>query len=364
MNVKDLKLSPGQWLVLLQRYGVDANSLTGHGAPCPMCGGNDRFTYDNKYGRGDWVCRQCDGGSPLAGDGIAMICRVSGRRFSELMTELSGGTFNDLKGRVTLPDAPKPKRQVDAAYVEKRLTTMWEGAHRLGSDDFAMRYLAKRVPGLNVPPSGALRLGMLEYWHDKKLLGSWPGIVARFELPDGRLGTLHRTFLERSRPTKANIVSGDGEILDVKRNDLTLNPLAGGAVRLMDPIDGEVGIAEGLETAYAAHMLFGVPTWYCLNRVLLEKFQVPEGLKIRTVHIFVDFDFVDPKTRKSPGVSAGNVLAKRLRAEGYTVLVHRPRLRGTDFADEWSAKQVTVDAVQRQALSSRSFGAKVCEAIV
>lgn len=180
-------------------------------------------------------------------------------------------------------------------------------------------------------------MGMLDYWHDKKVIGQWPGIIARFTLPDGRLGTLHRTFLERSKPVKASIVTNDGEILPAKLNDVTLHKLNGGAVRLMDPVDGEIGVAEGLETAYAAHMLFGVPVWYCLNRVLLADFVVPEGLGIRVVHIYADFDAVDPRTGKSPGVDAALQLAKRLRAEGYTPMVHRPKKRETDFADEWCA---------------------------
>ncbi|MBR7551502.1 hypothetical protein KC220_23465, partial [Mycobacterium tuberculosis] len=90
------------------------------------------------------------------------------------------------------------------------------------------------------------------------------------------------------------IISKDGEVLPAKRNDVSALPLAGGAVRLMTPRNGEIGIAEGLETSYAAYMLFGVPMWYCLNRVLVSQFVVPEGLGIHTVHIFADFDAVDP----------------------------------------------------------------------
>ena len=51
-----------------------------------------------------------------------------------------------------------------------------------------------------------------------------------------------------------------------------------------------------------------------------------EGLGIKVVHIFVDFDKVDPKTSKSPGVAAGVELAKRLRAEGYIAIIHRPKV--------------------------------------
>lgn len=39
------------------------------------------------------------------------------------------------------------------------------------------------------------------------------------------------------------------------------------------------------------------------------------------------------------------VLAKRLRSEGYTVVQHRPRVRGTDFADQWSARFLAANEV-------------------
>jgi putative DNA primase/helicase len=255
MNVKDLKLTPTQWLSLLVSYGVPESALTGDASPCPKCGGTDRFTYDNKRGRGDWVCRQCDSGHPMAGDGLKLICRVSGLSFFELMLELEGGSLDEARHKATTVRSPAPapsaKRKADPAFVEKRLTSMWESAKPLAAGDLAMRYLLARVPDLRVAPSKALRLAMLEYRHEKKVIGSWPGIIARYELPDGRLGTLHRTFLERAKPAKATIVSPDGEVLDAKLNDMTLNPLAGGAVRLMEPANGEIGVGEGLETAYA-----------------------------------------------------------------------------------------------------------------
>ncbi|WP_321794620.1 primase-helicase zinc-binding domain-containing protein [Caballeronia sp. J97] len=337
MNVKDIKLSPEQWVALLQKYGVPASSLTGKGAPCPICGGNDRFTYDNNRGRGDWVCRKCNDGDRKAGDGFELICKSAGVTFRELMVELEGGTLADARRRHAPHAAPAPGRKVDPEWARKRLEGMWNRATAIGTDGLVPRYLGERVPGLTAAPSSALRMAMLEYRHEKKVIGQWPGILARFTLPDGRLGTLHRTFLERSKPTKASIVTHDGEILPAKLNDVTLHKLNGGAVRLMDPLDGEIGVAEGLETAYAARMQFGVPVWYCLNRILLADFVVPEGLGIRVVHIFADFDAVDPRTGKSPGVDAALKLAKRLRADGYTAIVHRPKKRETDFADEWLA---------------------------
>lgn len=337
MNVKNVRLSPEQWVALLQKYGVPASSLTGKGSPCPICGGNNRFTYDNQRGRGDWVCRKCNEGDLKAGDGYELICKVTGMAFWELMLELDGGAPVTGRGNDVAKAAPAPGRKADPEWAQKRLDSMWESAIANGRDDLVSRYLCSRVPGLAVAPSNALRLAMLEYRHEKKVIGQWPGILARFTLPDGRLGTLHRTFLDRSKPAKATITTNDGEVLPSKMNDVTANKLNGGAVRLMEPVNGEIGVGEGLETVLAAHMMFGVPVWYCLNRNLLSDFVVPEGLGIRVVHIFADFDAVDPRTRKSPGMDSALILAKRLRAEGYTVIIHRPKVRGTDFADEWLA---------------------------
>ena len=337
-TLKGFALSPEAWISTLMSYGIAASYLTGKATSCPVCGGDDRFTYDNRHGRGDWVCRKCNDGDPMGGDGLQLITRVNRIGLFKLMRELTGGAPSSSKRAVADFKAPRPKRKASPAFVEKRLTDMWNAARPQATGDLSMRYLQERVPGLTAGPSRALRLGMLEYRHDRKVLGEWPGILARFELPDGRLGTLHRTFLDPVTPAKASIVSPDGEILDVKLNDMTLNPLAGGAVRLMQPVDGEIGVGEGLETVYGGFMETGVPVWNCLNRVLLSQFVVPEGLGIKVVHIFMDFDHVDPKTGKSPGVVAGMALAKRLRAEGYTVVLHRPRVRGTDFADQWTTR--------------------------
>ncbi|SDR54425.1 putative DNA primase/helicase [Paraburkholderia fungorum] len=336
-KLKEFRLSPEAWISTLMSYGIPADSLTGNGAPCPICGGDDRFTYDNRNGRGDWVCRQCNGGNPGAGDGLQLISKVSGIGLYRLICQLEGSAPRPLPA-VCNEKAPKPKSKVDPAFVEKILNSTWENdCAPLEPGGFAMQYLAGRVPGLSVEPSKALRFGMLEYRdNDRSVLGTWPGIVARYVLPDGRLGTLHRTYLDHRVPKKAEIISASGEILDPKKNHITLNPLLGGAVRLMDPVDGEIGVGEGLESAYGAHMEFDVPVWYCLNKDLLRQFVVPHGLCIKVVHIFMDFDEIDPRTRKSPGVAAALQLAARLRADGYRVVLHRPKRRGHDFCTEWN----------------------------
>jgi putative DNA primase/helicase len=276
--------------------------------------------------------------------------------FRELANELEGRPTDSFEssrsaGAVSAPRAP----ETDDAYKAARLKRIWENAKPAESGDRLMKYLEARIPGLDIEPSSELRLNTLPYAIDRTtVLGRYPTIVARYTLPDGRMATLHRTYLDPSKDQKALIVSPDGEILESKKNEVRTLKLAGGAVRLMPPVNGEIGVAEGLETACAAWMIHRVPTWYTLNRVLLAQFVVPQGLGIRRVHIFADFDQVDALTGKSPGVADALTLAKRLRAEGYEVVFHRPRLRGTDYADEWFAAAQRARGVIDQSKATRS----------
>nr|WP_253700458.1 primase-helicase zinc-binding domain-containing protein [Cupriavidus pauculus] len=342
MKLKDLSVivaswESRQWDAFIAEYlaaGVLTDAFwSGRPCPCPICGGKDRFTYTRNRHRGDWVCRKCNNGSPAGGDGLELVRRYTNMSYSELKRRLNGAGSPE---PLPLDVRPAPTRKpLDSVAKLRRIEKQWAKAATLSPGDHAMRYLAARVPGLRAPRPQSLRLAVQEYWHDKQLIGRYPTIVAQFTLPDGRMATLHRTSLDPERPEKATVISQDGEILPSKRNDVSARPPAGGAVRLMAPRNGELGIAEGLETAYAAYMQFGVPTWYCLNRVLLSQFVVPAGLGIETVHIFADFDAVDVKTGKSPGVADALMLQKRLRQAGYKVVLHRPKVRGTDFCDEW-----------------------------
>ena len=63
----------GQWLGILSAIGLPARSLVNKHGPCPMCGGKDRFRFDDKNGRGTWICSQCG-----AGDGVTLVMQFLG----------------------------------------------------------------------------------------------------------------------------------------------------------------------------------------------------------------------------------------------------------------------------------------------
>src|SRR5260370_20429440 len=66
------------WPAILMQLGVPENALRNKHGPCPACGGKDRFRFDNKRGRGDFICNQCG-----AGDGFRLLQLVHGWSFSE-----------------------------------------------------------------------------------------------------------------------------------------------------------------------------------------------------------------------------------------------------------------------------------------
>ena len=90
------------------------------------------------------------------------------------------------------------------------------------------------------------------------------------------------------------------------------------------PHQDMLGIAEGIETALSASILFNVPVWAALTAGLLEEWTPPAT--VTTVFVFGDND------ASSTGQAAAYTLAQRLKAKGLSVFVeipHRPVRTGT-----------------------------------
>jgi hypothetical protein len=69
---------------------------------------------------------------------------------------------------------------------------------------------------------------------------------------------------------------------------LTRGWMGTGAVQLFPPRNGELGLAEGVESAMSATQLFGVPCWATLGAGRLAAIDLPRGL--HRVHLFPDND--------------------------------------------------------------------------
>ncbi|EPN0282047.1 primase-helicase zinc-binding domain-containing protein [Enterobacter hormaechei] len=72
MNVTEtVKRACGHWPRILPALGVKV--IKNQHQACPVCGGSDRFRFDDKEGRGTWFCNQCG-----AGDGLKLVEKVFG----------------------------------------------------------------------------------------------------------------------------------------------------------------------------------------------------------------------------------------------------------------------------------------------
>lgn len=81
------KAARGHWARILPALGV--NVLKNHHQPCPVCGGKDRFRFDDQEGRGTWFCNHCG-----AGDGLTLVSKVLDVNISEAAVRVNNLTGN------------------------------------------------------------------------------------------------------------------------------------------------------------------------------------------------------------------------------------------------------------------------------
>ena len=137
---------------------------------------------------------------------------------------------------------------------------------------------------------------------------------------------MHRTYLTRDG-RKADVPA-------VKKLTTAAGPLAGACIPLYRPARGVLGIAEGIETALAAHCASGVPTVaaYCAGN--LAAYTWPPG--VNRIVVFADAD--------PAGAGAAQTLKARAMRAGLSVAVMTPTTPGADWCDVWAQRgAVTVE---------------------
>lgn len=286
----------GKWPEILKRYGMEDRFLRKVHGPCPLCGGNDRFRFDNEGGTGSYFCSNCG-----AGYGFKLLTGFTGRAQADLVKEVAGM----VGGMTALAWTPAPDMRKRIGWITHNLRAASEVPD-------VMAYLRGR--GLK-PSSHLYAIPSIRYYdEDRKLVGEFPAMVTGFQSPTGELLTYHLTHVKDGQ--KAPVSS--------PRKLLTpLAPLAGGALRLTR-VYPHLGLAEGVETALAVMRDFRIPCWAAANAGMLEKFVLPEGVTSLTIFGDRDASFT--------GQRAAFALAHRLAAAGVPAEVKLPDQPG-DFAD-------------------------------
>ncbi|WP_150145116.1 primase-helicase zinc-binding domain-containing protein [Enterobacter bugandensis] len=237
MNVTEtVKQACGHWPRILPALGVKV--IKNRHQACPVCGGSDRFRFDDKEGRGTWFCNQCG-----AGDGLKLVEKVFGMNASE-----AAGKVNAVTGNLP-PVAPEV---IAAAEAETE-------ADRKAAAALAVRLMEKTRPA------------------------SGNAYLTRKGFPDRECPVLtvtHKTggVTFRAGDVVVPLYDDTGALVNLQliSSDGLKRTLKGGAVKgACHTIEGKkqagkhLWIAEGYATALTVHHLTGETVKVALSSVNL-----------------------------------------------------------------------------------------------
>jgi phage/plasmid primase-like uncharacterized protein len=257
-----------------------------------------------------------DGRAGVFGDFRSGLSSVWTAQRRELMTPAEHADMaRKLAQAKVQREAERRQQQAENA---QRNAALWAKTVPVTDGDPVSLYLRRR--GLAGPVPKHLHLHpRLTYW-DGGDRGAWPAMIAPLIRLDGVVVALHRTYL-----------SADGSkapVPIVKKLTGAAGPLAGASIPLHDPQQGVIGIAEGIETAQAAHLASGLPTVaaYCAGN--LAAYIWPSG--VRRIVVFADAD--------PAGAAAAQSLKARAMRAGLSAAVMTPTSPGADWCDVWARR--------------------------
>lgn len=304
-TLADVKaLSNGKWGEILPALGVPPELLDSrkHHA-CPSCGGKDRFRFTDYQGKGNFICNQC---TPEGGSGFDLLVLVHGYGFNDAWHAVAGvlGLGNGQTPAHTVVKRPVSHTAAQSAAQPAqptgsnqaaRLRRIWAECQAWRESPLLAAYFRNRgltdewqTMGDDVRFHAAL-----PYWHNGQELARLPCMVGLYRKPDDSMAGLHFTYLQTTADgtvSKARLLDpASGEVLPAKKmRAVATGSMSGAALRLHQPQNGVIGVAEGLETALAAYALSGVSMWACGSAVGMKNLLLPRGF--RALRIFADND--------------------------------------------------------------------------
>ena len=342
--------SHGRWNDILSALAPSvalAWERVGKHVACPSHSGKTEtnFRVHPKWSDdGGMVCNTCGKFS----DGFQVLRWQNGWGFIEAVRaihEYRGGsvqrlTPQEIARRETehqqKREAQRKARAAEDVRMKRNLNAVWHASIALEHPDAApgRLYLANRGLSLNHYPS-ELRFHPALYYQDDEGVnrGRHPTLLARLRTSDGDPGCLLRIYITmdgQKMPIEApNSVK---KMMESPSQSI----LTGGAIRL-SPVACILGIAEGVETAFAAQELFGINCWSSYSATLLESFEPPAGAD--KVIIFADKDV------SGTGQKSAHILAEKLWSRGIMAGIRLPDepipdgAKGIDWLDVLTAKR-------------------------
>ncbi len=220
------------WPYVLAGLHIDVPDSPRKHAPCPACGGTDRFRFDDN-GRGSFICNQCG-----AGDGLDLIKRVNNcdtTEAAQLAADVLGIDYRTAEADQKAASQRREQLETERQQREQERQRQAEENAEQRRATFACMYAEMRQNATQGEP---------EYLKTKGLGGFTFPI-----LPDGSL--LLALVDEYGAVTAAQTITPQGE----KR--LLKGSAKRGAYHTVNAPDEPqaVLIAEGLATALSVHLM-------------------------------------------------------------------------------------------------------------
>jgi hypothetical protein len=273
-----------------------------HVGPCPICGGDDRFSINTA--KGVFFCRGCVKGGSGA---IDLQIFLDGGDFVTAVKTLTG--TESLVGKHTAPadaKAKADKRRRDQAEHEaeqhRKASWLWSQSQPI-EGSIAEKYL-REARGISGPLPATLRFLPARDTHASALIAAFalphelePGMLVSPQHVDAvHLVKLTGDGSDRLREPKAKISIGavNGRpIVVAPVNDL-----------------GGLAICEGIEDGLTAHCATGLGAWASASAPFLPKLAATVPAYVEVVTIFAHND---------GGLPHAKQLADQLRAKGVEV---------------------------------------------
>jgi len=343
IDVREVRqAASGRWLSILGTLAPElslAIERVGRHVPCPVHGGKDGFRlFKNADETGGGVSNK-DG---TFSNGFDLLMWVNNWTFGQALKGVSE-YLNGTQERYPIASVSKPREtnRYDLAKRKqaesdqrlrqmKNITTLWGNSFSIADkrSHLLVRYLANRGIRLSVDTLDALaqsdsvRFNPALPWFDEEgeKVGDFPAMICAVRAANGRIVTLHRTWLTNQ---------GEKAELPVPRKLMPApDGVSNAAIQLGMPENGVLGIAEGVETALSAWQLSGTPTWSTVNATLMESVSIPED--VYQVIIWADND------KSETGQRAAQKLQTRLFEQGIKVSVWKPMMPFSGKSVDWN----------------------------
>lgn len=238
----------GQWPDILAGLGIDPAHLRNKHGACPACGGHDRFRFDDKEGRGTFICNNCG-----PGDGFGLLTLAHGWKASQALQEVARwlGLSQEQpltpQARQTLKNEAKAKQAATAqADAEKRqqqaeeARQRWEAAAPAPDDHPYLRRKSVKAHGLRVCTWRKRVQGDAGKWSDCVIASA---LLVPMHNDDGAICGLQAIFPER--------------VTALENRDKDFFGSKAGAFHLLGTPTKRLFIAEGYATAASVHEASG-----------------------------------------------------------------------------------------------------------